>query len=62
MMNRAVLIGACVLLAGCAGGGQDDLEAWMGEQAKTMRGAVRPVEHWPGRMAERSPVPKRISG
>lgn len=43
MMNRAVLIGACVLLAGCAGGGQDDLEAWMGEQAKTMRGAVRPL-------------------
>ncbi|HRO38154.1 pilus assembly protein PilP [Thauera sp.] len=43
MMNRAALIGACVLLAGCTGGGQDDLKAWMDEQAKTMRGAVRPL-------------------
>lgn len=41
MMNRAALIGACVLLAGCAGGNQDDLQAWMNEQAGTMRGAVR---------------------
>lgn len=43
MMNRAALIGACVLLAGCTGGSQDDLKAWMDEQAKTMRGAVRPL-------------------
>ena len=41
MMNRAALIGACVLLAGCTGGSQDDLKTWMDEQAKTMRGAVR---------------------
>src|SRR5690606_36706374 len=41
MMNRAALIGACVLVAGCAGGNQDDLQVWMNEQAKTMRGAVR---------------------
>lgn len=40
-MNRAALIGACVLVAGCAGGNQDDLQVWMNEQAKTMRGAVR---------------------
>ena len=43
MMNRAALIGACVLLAGCTGGSQDDLKAWMDGQAKTMRGAVRPL-------------------
>ena len=40
-MNRAAILGACVLLAGCAGGSEDDLQAWMDEQAKTMRGAVR---------------------
>jgi type IV pilus assembly protein PilP len=40
-MNRAAILGACVLLAGCAGGSEDDLQAWMNEQAKTMRGAVR---------------------
>ena len=43
MMTRAALIGACVLLAACSGGSQDDLRAWMDEQAKTMRGAVRPL-------------------
>ena len=42
-MNRAAMIGACVLLAACSGGSQDDLRAWMDEQAKTMRGAVRPL-------------------
>lgn len=41
MMNRVALIGTCLLLTGCAGGSQDDLQAWMDEQAKTMRGAVR---------------------
>ena len=40
-MNRAAILGACVLLAGCAGGSEDDLQTWMNEQAKTMRGAVR---------------------
>ncbi len=40
-MNRAAILGACVLLAGCAGGSEDDLQAWMNEQAKTMRGTVR---------------------
>ena len=40
-MNRAAILGACVLLAGCAGGSEDDLQAWMNEQAKTMRGSVR---------------------
>ncbi len=40
-MNRAVLLGACVFLAGCAGGSEDDLQTWMNEQAKTMRGTVR---------------------
>ena len=29
MMNRAALTGACVLLAGCTGGSQDDLKTWM---------------------------------
>lgn len=43
MMNRAALIGACALLVGCAGGNQDDLQVWMNEQAKTMRGGVRPL-------------------
>ena len=40
-MNRAAILGACVLLAGCAGGSEDDLQVWMNEQAKSMRGAVR---------------------
>ena len=40
-MNRAAILGACVLLAGCAGGSEDDLQAWMTEQAKTMRGSVQ---------------------
>ena len=40
-MNRAAILGACVLLAGCAGGSEDDLQAWMDEQAKTMRGSVQ---------------------
>ena len=42
-MNRAAILGACVLLAGCAGGSEDDLQAWMYEQAKTMRGSVQPL-------------------
>ena len=42
-MNRAAILGACVLLAGCAGGSEDDLQAWMNEQAKTMRGSVAPL-------------------
>ena len=29
MMTRAALIGACVLLAACSGGSQDDLRAWL---------------------------------
>ena len=40
-MNRAAILGACVLLAGCAGGSEDDLQAWMNEQAKAMRGSVQ---------------------
>ena len=40
-MNRAAILGACVLLAGCAGGSEDDLQTWMNEQAKTMRGSVQ---------------------
>lgn len=40
-MNRAAILGACLLLAGCAGGSEDDLQAWMNEQAKTMRGSVQ---------------------
>ena len=40
-MNRAVILGACVLLVGCAGGSEDDLQTWMNEQAKTMRGSVQ---------------------
>ena len=40
-MNRAAFLGACVLLAGCAGGSEDDLQAWMNEQAKTMRGSAQ---------------------
>ena len=40
-MNRAAILGACVLLVGCAGGSEDDLQTWMNEQAKTMRGSVQ---------------------
>lgn len=39
-MKRASLVAACALLAGCAGSNQDDLQAWMTEQARTMRGSV----------------------
>ena len=40
-MNRAAILGACVLLVGCAGGSEDDLQTWMNEQAKNMRGSVK---------------------
>lgn len=43
MKGALILVGACALLAGCAAENQDDLHAWMAEQAKTMRGAVKPT-------------------
>ncbi|MFU2487107.1 pilus assembly protein PilP [Thauera sp. WH-1] len=42
-MNKGVWLVACVLLAGCAGGSEDNLQVWMDEQGRTMRGAVRPL-------------------
>lgn len=38
----AVLVG-CLVLAGCAGDEQQDIKAWMDEEAKTMRGTVKPL-------------------
>ena len=42
-MNKAGVLAACLLLAGCAGGNQDDLHVWMEEQTRGMRGVVRPL-------------------
>ena len=40
-MNRALILACAAILAGCSSGEQQDIQAWMDEQAKGMRGAVR---------------------
>ena len=40
-MNRALILACAAILAGCSSGEQQDMQAWMDEQAKGMRGAVR---------------------
>lgn len=42
-MNRIAILFCCLGLAGCAGDEQQDIRAWMDEQAKTMRGTVKPL-------------------
>ncbi len=42
-MKAVAIVAAALLLAGCAGGNEDDLRAWMEESARDLRGAVRPV-------------------
>lgn len=42
-MRTAAILAGCLAVAGCAGGGQEDIQAWMNEQIKGMRGAVRPL-------------------
>ncbi len=41
-MKRALILACAAILAGCSSSGeQQDIKAWMDEQAKGMRGAVR---------------------
>ena len=40
-MKRALILACAAILAGCSSGEQQDIKAWMDEQAKGMRGAVR---------------------
>jgi len=40
-MNRALILACAAFLAGCSGGEQGDIQAWMDQQTKGMRGAVR---------------------
>lgn len=42
-MRTATILAGCLLVAGCAGGEPEDIQAWMNEQLKGMRGAVRPL-------------------
>ena len=44
-MTRALLISslACVLLAACSGGNQDELQQWMKDNTKDMRGRIPPL-------------------
>lgn len=43
-MIRQVAIALCTLgLAACGGGDEQDIQGWMNEQAKGMRGAVKPL-------------------
>lgn len=42
-MNKAAFVACAVLVAGCSGGEQQDIQAWMGEQARAMRGSVKPL-------------------
>ncbi len=42
-MRTAAILASCLVVFGCAGGEQEDILAWMGEQARGMRGAVRPL-------------------
>lgn len=74
-MNKAGVLAACLLLAGCTGGDQDDLQSWMEAQVRGMRGAVRqlpelrpfPVVGYAGEQGDdpfRSArmAPQRVSG
>ena len=40
-MKRALILACAAILAGCSSGEQQDIKAWMDEQTKGMRGAVR---------------------
>ena len=42
-MRQYLPVLCCLCLFGCAGDEQQDLRAWMEEQATSMRGAVRPL-------------------
>lgn len=42
-MNRTAILASILLLAGCSGGDQSDIQAWMNQQAGVMRGAVKPL-------------------
>ncbi len=42
-MRKAAVLAGCLLVAGCGGSEQEDIQAWMNEQLKGMRGAVRPL-------------------
>ena len=42
-MRQYLPVLCCLCLCGCAGDEQQDLRAWMEEQATSMRGAVRPL-------------------
>ncbi|MFC5770396.1 pilus assembly protein PilP [Thauera sinica] len=37
------VLACCLGLAACSGDAQDDIRGWMDEQAKTMRGSVKPL-------------------
>lgn len=41
-MRKLLLLVCCTILAGCAND-QEDIQAWMAEQASGMRGAVKPL-------------------
>lgn len=41
-MRSAVILASCLVVFGCAGD-QEDIQSWMSEQARGMRGAVRPL-------------------
>ena len=47
MMPRNVLVAALsassVLIAGCSGGGDEDLRSWMAEQGTASRGKIEPI-------------------
>jgi len=40
-MKRALILACAAVLAACSSGEQEDIRAWMNEQTKGMRGAVR---------------------
>ena len=42
-MRRVAIVMCCLGLAACGGGDQEDIQGWMSEQAKGMRGAVKPL-------------------
>lgn len=42
-MNRRGVVAAVLVLTGCAGGNDDDLQAWMQKEAQRMRGGVKPL-------------------
>lgn len=42
-MNRLVIVACAVALTGCSAGQEEDIRDWMAEQAKGMKGAVKPL-------------------